>query len=205
VLPELDVFKFRDLIRKNVADDLDELRKVLAALVESSDALSVGEDFMLLSSAKFEANRIEVAERVGLDLVLPLAATLPLERHVQWIAKKQLAPKVLEDLLDGIEDLAAALLGAAKAGKFKVVASKAAQFARVGKVGKAAGGGAGWGAAALALESLLPAAVKLGGDKLKEKNKEARDKGDYMAAVLTSFRQDLEKGEENRILLRGDG
>lgn len=205
VLPELDVFRFRDLIRKNVAEDLDELRKVLASLVQSSDALSVGEDFVLLSSAKFEANRIEVTERVGLDLVLPLAATLPLERHLQWVAKMQLAPNVLEDLLDGIEDLAAALLGAAKAGKFKIALAKAAKFAKVGKAGKAAGGGSGWGAALLALDALLPAAVKLGGDKLREKNQEARDKGDYMAAVLTGFRQGLEEGEEKRVLLRGDG
>ena len=71
LLPDLDVFEFRDLVIDKASDDLDELRKVLAGLVESPDALSVGEDFVLLSSAKFEPNRIEVTERIGLDLVLP--------------------------------------------------------------------------------------------------------------------------------------
>ena len=74
LLPGLDVFGFRDLLIDKAGEDLDELRKVLAGLVESSDALSVGEDFLLLSSAKFEAGKIEVAERVGLEMILPLAA-----------------------------------------------------------------------------------------------------------------------------------
>ena len=73
-----------------ISEDLDELRNVLKGLVESNDALSVGEDFLLLSSAKFEANRIEVTERVGLDLILPLAAMLPFERHIRWVEEMRL-------------------------------------------------------------------------------------------------------------------
>ena len=52
---------------------------------------------MLLSSAKFEPNRIEVTERIGLDLVLPLAAMLPFERHIRWVEQKQIRAKVVEE------------------------------------------------------------------------------------------------------------
>ena len=90
LLPELDVFGFRDLVIGKASDDLDELRKVLEGLVDSPDALAVGEDFVRLSSAKFEPNRIEVTERIGLDLVLPLAAMLPFERHIKWAEQKQI-------------------------------------------------------------------------------------------------------------------
>jgi hypothetical protein len=69
LLPNWNVFKFRDLLIEKACDDIDELRNVLAGLVEASDALSVGEDFMLLSSAKFDADKIEVTKRVGLDLI----------------------------------------------------------------------------------------------------------------------------------------
>ena len=101
LLPDLDVFGFRDLLIEKAGEDIDELRKVLAGLVEASDALSVGEDFVLLSSAKFDADKIEVTERVGLDLILPLAAMLPFERHVRWAQAKQIPGKVAENLLGG--------------------------------------------------------------------------------------------------------
>jgi hypothetical protein len=178
LLPDVDVFTFRDLIIDKATDDLEELRKVLAGLVESSEALAVGEDFLLLSSAKFEANRIEVAERVGLDLVLPIAAMLPFERHVRWTEEMRIGAKVVEELLVGVGALAAALLGKAKFGGPKGVLA--------GLIGG----------------KVVDAAAELAGDKLKEKNADALAKQDYMSAVLTGFRLNMDKGEEERVLLR---
>ena len=48
----------------------------------------------------------------------------------------------------------------------------------------------------------MSAAAKLGGDQLRKMNSEALAKQDYMAAVLTRFRLDLDDGEEKRVLLR---
>ena len=106
LLPDLDVFGFRDLIVSKAAADLGELRRVLEGLVDAPAALTVGEDYVRLSSAKFEPNRIEVAERIGLDLILPIAAILPFQRHIRWADRKQLPPKVAEALLTGTEALA---------------------------------------------------------------------------------------------------
>ena len=39
--------------------------------------------------------------RIGLDLILPIAAMVPFERHVKWAAQKQLGTKVLAELLGG--------------------------------------------------------------------------------------------------------
>lgn len=178
LLPDIDVFNFRDLIIDKATDDLDELRKVLAGLVESSEALAVGEDFLLLSSAKFEANKIEVTERVGLDLVLPIAAMLPFERHVRWTEEMRIGARVVEELLGGVGALAAALLGKAKFGGPKGVLA--------GLIGG----------------KVVNAATELAGDKLKEKNADALAKQDYMSAVLTGFRLNMDKGEEERVLLR---
>jgi hypothetical protein len=178
LLPGLDVFGFRDLVIGRASDDLAEFRKVLEGLVDSPDALAVGEDFVLLSSAKFEPNRIEVAERIGLDLVLPLAAMLPFERHMRWVGQKQLAARVVEDLLGGAEALATALIGKAK-------------FA----------GPKGFIAGLVGRES-MSAAVNFGADQLRKMNAEALAKHEYMKAVLTRFIMDLDDGEEQRILLR---
>ena len=44
--------------------------------------------------------------------------------------------------------------------------------------------------------------VKLGVDQLQQKEEELRAKKDYMAAILTQFRIDLDKGEQERVLLK---
>ncbi len=54
LFPDWNVHTFRDLIIGNANGHLDDLRATLQDLVDTPDALSLGEDFMLLSSAKFE-------------------------------------------------------------------------------------------------------------------------------------------------------
>jgi hypothetical protein len=178
LLPNLDVYKFRDLLIGKAGEDIGELRNVLAGLVESSDALSVGEDFLLLSSAKFHAGKIEVTERVGLNMVLPLAAMLPFERHARWAQRKQIPGKVAESLLRGVGPLADVLTG-----------RKSRLPGPLGQLLKIVGPG-------------LKVATEIAGDKLKEINAEALAKHDYLKATLTRFQMDLDKGEEEQILLR---
>ena len=44
--------------------------------------------------------------------------------------------------------------------------------------------------------------VELSVDQLQQKEEELRARKDYMAAILTEFRIDLDKGERERVLLR---
>jgi hypothetical protein len=182
LLPEFDVFRFRDLVIGRAAEDLGELRRVLQGLVDSPDALAVGEDFLLLSSAKFEPNRIEVSERIGLDLILALAAMLPFERHIRWVQQKQLAAKVVDELLQSAGAFATTLIGI---GRF--AGPKGLLLAWVGRGG---------------LNATLSAASTLGGDQFKKIHSAALAKHDYMSAVLTGFELDLDDGEEKRVFLR---
>lgn len=178
LLPDLDVFAFRDLLIEKATDDLDALRQELAGLVEAKDALSVGEDFVLLSSAKFEADKIEVTERIGVDMILPLAAMLPFERHIQWVQSKQLQGQVVDMLLRGAESLATVLVG-----------NKSKFLGVVGHLLNIVG-------------PSMAEAAGLNGDKLDEANSDALAKKDYLRATLTRFGMDLDKGEEDRVLIR---
>lgn len=181
LLPEVDVFKFRDLVISKASADLDGLRDVLAELVESSDALAVGEDFVVLSSAKFGADSIDVTERVGLDLILPLAAMLPFERHIRWVEEKQIGARVVAELLSGAGALAAALIGKAKfKGRLGFV---------VGLIGREA------------VDAAMRSAAKLAGDKLSQRHQDALAKHDYMAVALSGFRLALDEGEREGVLL----
>ena len=179
LLPELDVFKFRDLLIEKASDDIDELRKVIAGLVEANGALSVGEDFVLLSSAKFESGKIEVTKRVGVDLILPLAAVLPFERHTRWAEALHIPGKVLENLLRGAGPFAAVLIG-----------SKGILPGPLGFLQKLVG------------PDFIKDAVNLAADKLSDINAEAVAKRDYLTATLTRFKMDLTQGEADRTLLR---
>ncbi|MCM0614429.1 ATP/GTP-binding protein [Paenarthrobacter sp. TYUT067] len=181
LLPNLNVYEFRDLLIEKARDEIDQLHRVLAGFVEVSEALSFGEDFVLLSSAKFDADKIEVTERVGLELILPMAAMLPLQRHARWAQLKLIPGKLGAQLLTKAKTLAmaAALLG-----------EKGRLPGRMGRL----------------LSRLDPDLVdqvaKLAGDKLRDVNSEAVAKRDYLAATLTRFQLDLEEGEEKQILFR---
>lgn len=178
LFPEMDAFKFRDLLDLKAADDLNELRKVLAGFVQDPSAMSVAEDFLLLSSAKFEPGRIEVSKRVGLDLVLPVAAVLPLERHTKWSKLQQLPAKVAENIINGGSRLlAAALTGKTRPGPLGVIL-------------------------ALLSPDIIEEAAQLAGDKLREVNAEAIAKQNYLTAMLTRFQMNLDEGEEAQIVLR---
>jgi hypothetical protein len=190
LLPDMDVFAFRDLLVEKASSEIDLLEEVLASFVQGSEALSVGEDFVLLSSAKFEPGKIEVNERVGVDLLLPLAAILPFERHVRWAKVMKGQGKVYEHLLAGAGSIAAALGGV---GALAVKLSKGDN-----KLLKSLG---------LALThfgSAIEEVAKLGGDKLAEANKDAVDKEEYLRATLTGFQMDLAKGEDARVFLKSD-
>lgn len=179
LLPDVDVFKFRDLLVEKAHDDLADLRKVIGGLVQANEALSVGEDFVLLSSAKFETSKIEVTQRVGLDLVLPLATMLPFERHARWARMAHLPGKVAANLVEGAAAVAAVLIGR----KLKVPGPLGQLLAFVGP-------------------ALVAEAVKLAGEKLADTNQTALAKNDYVTAVISQFRMDLDKGEEEHTLLR---
>lgn len=191
LLPELDVHAFRDMITWKALGDVERLRSTIAELVDTPEALSVGDDFLLLSSAKFElapdrdnaAESIDVTRQMGVDLILPIATALPLERRVQWTDRMNIPRKVLESLADGAETIAAGLV----AGGFLTKVVK--KVPRVGKLSTAA-------------SPALVAAARLAGDALKDANEQARANRDVLAATLTQFKLDLERGVDERMLLK---
>lgn len=148
---------------------------------------------MLLSSAKFELSQadeapleIDVTQRVGLDLIMPVAAWLPLERRLLWSERSEIPRRVLDTLADGSEDLAAVLAGPMGIRLAKLLTM-------LPKVGPASG---------LAAVQVLIAIVRMAGPQLKELNAKARENHDYLTATLTQFKLDLEQGVKDRLLLR---
>jgi hypothetical protein len=192
LFPDWDVHSFRDLVIWHAREHIEHLRETLQGFVVTPDAFSMGEDFMLLSSAKFELSSagpepvaIDVTKRVGVDLILPVASLLPLERRVQWEEKMKIPRQVLDTLADNADAIAAVLIG----GKAIAVDKLMAKLPKVGPL------------AGAALPALI-AAVKMSGPKIRKINEQARENHDYVTATLTQFKLDLDQGETDRLLIR---
>ncbi|MFC0681761.1 hypothetical protein ACFFGH_28350 [Lysobacter korlensis] len=188
LLPDMDVDEFKDLLLEKAGDDIEKLRDVLGGLFASDGALAVGEDFVTFSSAKFEGTKIEVSERVGLNLVLPFACVFAFERHLRWLQAGRVSRKVGLQLLENAEVTAAAL------GVFGNWVAKA-----VGSSNKVAA------AVGLLLTAVGPSLAHLAKDlqvKLVDFDTRASAKRDGLAAVLAGFRRDLVRAEEEQILFQ---
>ncbi|WP_299449646.1 TRAFAC clade GTPase domain-containing protein [uncultured Serinicoccus sp.] len=193
LFPDWDVYSFRDLVVAKAAEHVDGLRETLQDLVDTPEALSVGEDFMLLSSAKFELSsaapegtgKIDVTQRVGLDLILPVASLLPLERRVQWGERMEIPRKVVDTLADGADTLAAVLVGGGP-----VLEKLMAKIPVVGPLARKAA------------IPMLVQAVKMSQSQLQEMNARARADHDHLTASLTQFKLDLDAGVKDRLLIR---
>lgn len=179
---EVDVHGFQDLVVEKAAGDLAALQEVIRGLVEFPDALSVGDDFLLLSSARFAPGNIAVEERVGLDLLLPVALILPLERVVDWMERLEIPRRWLDRLADNADAFATVIVGARH---FRRMLGK------VPKVGPVL--------TTFALPALT-AALKVGGAQVKQLNADARAKHDHLTAILTQFKLDLDQGQEDDLL-----
>ncbi|MGE9808075.1 TRAFAC clade GTPase domain-containing protein [Janibacter sp. G1551] len=193
LFPDWDVNTFRELVILKASEDIERLRSTLAELVVAPEALSIGEDFMLLSSAKFELQpsngepaRIDLTQRVGLDLVLPIASLLPLERRVLWEERMTLPRKVVDTLADGADVIAAALTGT--------------KFARVEKLLRRVAKSSQQADLVAKVLPLLADAIEVVGPKLQEMNEQARSEHQYLRAMVTQFKIDLEAGVAEKVL-----
>ncbi|MGO2151363.1 MAG: TRAFAC clade GTPase domain-containing protein [Microbacterium gubbeenense] len=179
LLPDTDVYAFRDMLIAKVGEEIGDLREALGSLIQGDEALSVGEDFMLLSSARFDPHEIVVTERVGVELILPISAMLPFERHVSWARKKEAPGKVLEHLNTGVSLVAGTLIG-----RF---------IGRGGPVGLLV---------KLLSADMIDESTRLAGDALRKANAEARAKHENLRATLTRFKLDLDEAEAAHVLIR---
>lgn len=193
LFPEGDVQTFRDLVIWKADEHIANFRKTLQDLVVAPEALSLGEDFMLLSAAKFDLSardaapvEIDVNKRVGVDLILPIASLLPLERRVQWQEKMQLPMQVLDTMADNAESLASVLAGK----KGTMVGKVLSKLPQVGPV-----------AGKVAIPA-LNAAVRMAGSELRKINAQAKANHDHLAATVTQFSLDLDQGEADGRLIR---
>lgn len=192
MLPGMTTQDLHQLVTEQAAGHLDSLRNTIKSYVKDPDAVAVGEDLLILSSAKFEPGTIDISERIGVDLIMPIAAVLPLERFIRWAKMKDKPAKWLTMVLDKGDGLEAAAVS------FILLSTT---FIKKVKLP----GPLAWAPAAIAmfitkdnLDKTLSAVDK----KLREFHEQAVLNQQELTAILTRFRIDLEEAEDRKVLSR---
>lgn len=186
LLPDLTASAFRDLLVRKVPAEINELRSALGTFVQGN-AVSLGEDFLILSSAEFTPGEVDTTKSVGLDVLVPLATLLPIERFAKWhelqilpIAKAAAAGNAfttLAEIAPGLMQKAVSIVGRWAPVKIPRVAE-----------------------AALAAEAVNLASHGVG--QLKKLEAEALEKKSYTRAAFIGMQKTLAEAEERGILVR---
>jgi hypothetical protein len=179
LLPEMDVTGFRDLMVEKVGHEISRLQEELAAFIDEPDAFSLGEDFVLLSSAQFKPGTIDVSKQVGVRLMLPIAAMLPFSRHLRWAKALRNGSKVANELLKSAGPILTLV-----ATRLKL--PKPLRFVAAG------------------LPLIANPVMEHSQEKLQSLYDRATDKHDFLAAVLVGFRLDLSQAKEEKVLLESE-
>ncbi|WP_204138053.1 GTPase domain-containing protein [Halomicronema sp. CCY15110] len=87
LFPDKDVYWFKDEVHRAAADEIIELKSVLGEILNGDQYQSIGEDFLLLSSAKFNPETgkiVDLKQNIGIDLIPPISIILPIKRALLW-------------------------------------------------------------------------------------------------------------------------
>jgi energy-coupling factor transporter ATP-binding protein EcfA2 len=176
LLPDTDVTAFRDLLVEKVGQEMTLLQEELAAFAEEPSALSLGEDFVLLSSAQFTPGKIDVDQQVGVQLMLPIAAILPFSRHVRWAKALRHGSKVAKELLDRSAPVLALLITRLKLpGPLKLIS--------------------------VVLPFLVDPVLDHSRERLQDLYDKAKDRHDFLTAALLGFRLELNRAVDEKVLI----
>lgn len=181
--PEMCVSDFENLLNKKAANEINALRSKLLEFINNDEAFSFGKDFLLLSSAKFTPGSIDTSQQTGVDVLLPLASVLPIQRHLWWQELKILpigmAEKLIgNDIVQFLAPKAIAILRNAKFSRPKAMLLVAA-FA-----------------------NLVEEMADQSSDSLLAFRDDAMKKRDFLRALVAEFTRKLQEAEEKRILVR---
>lgn len=179
--PDFTVHEFRDLIVGKAAGEIVELTRTLTKFVSHEQSFSLGEEFLLLSSAKFEDRHIDVTKRTGVDLILPLAGVHPISKFASWRKFGKIPPSIADKLK--FIDAAPLVTKGIRMASERITVLKRLSVSD---------------SAVVMILTLLDAAVS----EVKSAQGDAMKKHDFFGSLMAEFVLSLKEAEKQRKLLR---
>uniref|UniRef100_A0A7C4VR66 Double-GTPase 2 domain-containing protein n=1 Tax=Desulfatirhabdium butyrativorans TaxID=340467 RepID=A0A7C4VR66_9BACT len=87
LFPDKNVEWFRAEVMKKACEEVGALREEIRSMVTQPEFVSLGEDYLLVSSAKFDPETRRVLDpknKIGIELIAPLILTTPLHYAKKW-------------------------------------------------------------------------------------------------------------------------
>lgn len=170
LMPDKDVYWFRDEVHRSAIDELKELREVFKMMLSGDEYQSIGEDFLLLSSAKFDSETGKIVnpeQNIGIDLIPPISIILPVQRALIWAKVGETGQAAVYRLTE----------------TFRLLTTNWLKYMPlVGNV-----------------FMLMDDTAKSITEKLKELESSARKKGDSVTAVVAAFRGKIEDEQTRKV------
>lgn len=191
LVPDITASDFTDLVVLHAADEVNQLREDIGQLVKGG-AVSIGEDYLRLSSAQFNPNEIDTAKTVGLDTIVPLTMLLPIGHFARWEERKILPMHKTRQALYQFNKIAdnynlgpTALAGVAIANPLLRKIPGLKQIRSISE-----------------LAALIATAAQYGSGQLERMENDAKKNRDYLRAALLNLEATLSKAEEQGVLVR---
>lgn len=172
LFPGKDVEWFRSEVIKKACDEVDALREEIRSMVAKPEFVSLGDNYLLLSSAKFDPDTgkiLDPKKTIGIELIAPLALTTPLLYAKKWAGIEISSKKTVALLTEAFRGVTTGWL------KWLPIVGRFFQ--------------------------LLDEQLKEGVAKLRQIHERAVQKGDALEAVLASFAMRLNAPGTEKIFL----
>lgn len=94
LMPDLTAEGFKRRVLSVANDELQEVKREIQEIIEVPELFTLGEDYLLLSAAEYDAKNesiTNIEKRKGVDLIVPIAFTVPIKRSLQWAKAKRSA------------------------------------------------------------------------------------------------------------------
>ena len=94
LMPELTAEGFKQRVIGVANDELQALRQEIQQIIKEPELFTLGEDYLLLSAAEYDEHNesiTNIEKRKGVDLIAPIAFTVPIKRSLDWAKKKRSA------------------------------------------------------------------------------------------------------------------
>ena len=91
-MPNLTAEDFRRRVISVANDELQVLRREIQEIIEEPELFTLGEDYLLLSAAEYDEKNetiTDIEKRRGVDLIAPIAFTVPIKRSLDWAKAKR--------------------------------------------------------------------------------------------------------------------